>query len=118
MAADAHVARYRAFMQSPGYDRHRDLVVFDEVNGRVAAFAVHWVDDDLSLAQLEPVGTDPDYWQRGLARILLATTFEKLAGEGVVTVRVNTYDDRDAAIALYRSCGFAAVGGSRPWARR
>lgn len=118
MAPDDHVARYRAFMQSPGYERERDLVVFDERNERVAAFAVHWVDAGLSLAQLEPVGTDPDYWRRGLGRILLAATFDKLAAEGIETVRVETVADYLAAVGLYRACGFAVVGGVRWWNRR
>jgi ribosomal protein S18 acetylase RimI-like enzyme len=118
MEPETHVARYRAFMQSPAYERERDLVVFDETQQRIASFAVHWVDAGLSLAQFEPVGTDPDYQQRGLGRRLLFATFERLVSEGIRTIRVTTFGNYTAAIALYESCGFPRTGALRDWVRR
>jgi len=109
MEPERHVARYRAFTQSPAYDRTRDIVAVDG-SGRVAAFAIHWIDTALSLAQLEPVGTDPDFARRGLGRAVIADTLARLAGAGVRTVRVLSNGDNPAAIGLYESCGFVEVG--------
>jgi len=116
MAPERHVARYVAFMRSPAYDAARDIVAID-ANGRVGAFAIHWVDTDLSLAQLEPVGTDPDCTRRGLARAVLAETFQRIAAAGVARVRVTTGGDNDGAIAFYRSCGFEVVDHLHWWHR-
>ena len=116
MPPERHVARYLAFMRSPAYEAARDIVAID-ANGRVGAFAIHWVDTDLSLAQLEPVGTDPDCTRRGLARAVLAETFERIAAAGIACVRVTTGGDNDGAIAFYRSCGFEVVDHLHWWHR-
>src|SRR6185436_6268575 len=71
MDPEAHVARYLAFMRSPAYVAARDLVAIAP-DGRVASFVVSWVDEELSLAQFEPVGTDPDFTRLGLGRAVIA----------------------------------------------
>ena len=117
MEPEQHIARYRAFTQSPAYERTRDIVAVDEA-GRVASFTVHWIDRELSLAQLEPVGTDPDFARRGIARAVLADTFSRLAAAGMRRVRVTTEGSNAAAIALYESCGFSETGRVDLYQRR
>jgi ribosomal protein S18 acetylase RimI-like enzyme len=116
MEPEAHVARYLAFMRSPAYVAARDLVAVAP-DGRVASFAVYWVDEELSLAQFEPVGTDPDFTRRGLSRAVIAAALDRIAAEGIEQVRVTTTDDRDAAVALYESCGFERVDTVWWWHR-
>jgi ribosomal protein S18 acetylase RimI-like enzyme len=116
MEPEAHVARYLAFMRSPAYVAARDLVAVAP-DGRVASFAVYWVDEELSLAQFEPVGTDPDFTRRGLARAVIAAALDRIAAEGIEQVRVTTTDDRDAAVGLYESCGFDRVDTVWWWRR-
>ena len=53
-------------MRSPAYVAAHDLVVVAP-DGRIAAFTVIWPDAETSLAQFEPVGTDPDFQRIGLA---------------------------------------------------
>lgn len=106
---DAHRARYRSFMRSPAYVRERDIVAVDAATGAIAAFAIHWVDEELSLAQFEPVGTHPDYQRRGLARAVLLDSIARLNTRGIETVRVMTGGANVAARAAYESAGFVLV---------
>jgi ribosomal protein S18 acetylase RimI-like enzyme len=116
MEPEAHVARYLAFMRSPAYVGARDIVAIAP-DGRVASFAVYWVDAELSLAQFEPVGTDPDFTRLGLGRAVIAAALDRIVAEGIEQARVTTTDDRAPAMALYASCGFEQVGTIRWWFR-
>jgi ribosomal protein S18 acetylase RimI-like enzyme len=111
-----HTARYRRFMASPAYDRERDIVAIAP-DGRIAAFAIHWIDEDLSLAQFEPVGTDPDFQRMGLARAVLAASLERMHGLGIERARVMTTGDNVAAATAYQSAGFELVDQLGWWKR-
>ncbi|MGH9886088.1 MAG: hypothetical protein ACREBE_11200, partial [bacterium] len=63
---EAHRARYLRFMRSPAYDPEHDMVAVAP-DGTMGSFAIYWPDQELSLAQFEPVGTHPDFQRRGLA---------------------------------------------------
>ena len=71
MDATEHTDRYVAFMRSHAYDGERDLVAIAP-DGRVAGFTIYWPDTELSLAEFEPVGVDPDFQRLGIARSLIA----------------------------------------------
>jgi ribosomal protein S18 acetylase RimI-like enzyme len=109
-----HDARYLRFMRSPAYVRENDRVVVAP-DGRVAAFTIVWPDAQLSLAQFEPVGTDPDFQRRGLARAVIADALAHLDARGIRSARVLTNGDNAAAIACYEACGFARVDRLRDW---
>ncbi len=102
------------FMRSPAYEPEHDLVA-SAADGRVAAFAIYWPDAELSLAVFEPVGTDPDFQRRGLARALISAALVRLEKMGIETTRVQTNGDNHAAIALYESCGFVQVDTLQQW---
>ncbi len=58
--------------------------------------------------EVHTIGVDPDHQGRGIGRLLLADLLEFAGRGGVVFLEVRT--DNDAAIALYESVGFVAVG--------
>jgi GNAT superfamily N-acetyltransferase len=116
MDPEMHTDRYRRFMASPAYDRERDIVAVAP-DGRIAAFAIHWIDTELSLAQFEPVGTDPDFQRIGLARAVLAHSLDRLHSLGVERARVMTTGDNAAAAAAYASAGFDLVDELGWWKR-
>jgi ribosomal protein S18 acetylase RimI-like enzyme len=116
MEPDEHTARYLRFMESHAYESERDLVVI-AADGRIAAFAIFWPDTECSLAQFEPVGTDPDFQRRGLARALIAAALERLATMGIRRARVQTNGTNAGAIACYRACGFDVVDHIGWWHR-
>jgi ribosomal protein S18 acetylase RimI-like enzyme len=112
---ERHAGRYLDFMRSPGYADADDLVVVAP-DGRIAAFAITWPDAELSLAQFEPVGTDPDFHRRGLGRALMSAALDRLAAAGIRTARVLTNAGNAAATGLYRGCGFEENDRLRDWA--
>jgi ribosomal protein S18 acetylase RimI-like enzyme len=111
-----HAQRYLRFMRSPAYDAERDIVAIAP-DGRVASFAIHWPDAQLSLAQFEPVGTDPDFQRHGLSRAVITTSLERLAARGIARARVMTGGANAAAIACYETCGFEVVDRVSWWRR-
>jgi mycothiol synthase len=116
MPPAAHAARYLGFMRSVAYARDHDLVAVAR-DGRVAAFTVFWPDTELSLAQFEPVGTDPDFQRMGLGRAVILDALRRLKDAGIAHARVTTNGDNHAAIALYESCGFDRVDTLVNWYR-
>ena len=112
----AHAQRYLRFMRSPAYEAERDIVAIAP-DGRVASFAIHWPDTQLSLAQFEPVGTDPDFQRHGLSRAVIAASLGRLVARGVARARVMTGGANAAAIACYEACGFELVDRVSSWRR-
>ena len=76
---------------------------------------MYWPDTELSLAQFEPVGTDPDFQRLGLGRAVLLDALRRLEQSGITDARVMTNGDNDATIALYESCGFERVDTLVNW---
>lgn len=113
MDPDAHLDRYLRLMRSPVYDRERDLVVVSP-QGRVASFLVWWPDPS-GIAQLEPVGTDPEFQRQGFGKALMEYAFARMAAAGMSRVRVVTDDYRKDAMAFYPAAGFSPSVKLRSW---
>jgi ribosomal protein S18 acetylase RimI-like enzyme len=105
---EVHRARYLRFMRSPAYVLEHDLVAVAP-DGTIASFAIYWQDDELSLAQFEPVGTHPEFQRRGLARALLHEGLTRLAAAGIKRARVMTGGANERAISTYLAAGFEPV---------
>jgi ribosomal protein S18 acetylase RimI-like enzyme len=105
---DEHRARYLRFMRSPAYALERDLVAV-AADGTIAAFVTSWLDAELSLGQLEPVGTRPEFQRRGLARALIQESLARMATAGIERARVMTGGTNDAAQRTYLDSGFRMV---------
>lgn len=105
---EVHRARYLQFMRSPAYVPEHDLVAVAP-DGTIAAFAIYWPDDELSLAQFEPVGTHPGFQRRGLARALLHEGLARLAATGIERARVMTGGANERATSTYLAVGFELV---------
>ena len=116
MDATEHTDRYVAFMRSHAYDGERDLVAIAP-DGRVAGFTIYWPDTELSLAEFEPVGVDPDFQRLGIARSLIAIALERLRDSGIRRARVTTNGSNAAAIACYLACGFEITDHIAWWHR-
>lgn len=105
---EAHRARYLRFMRSPAYVPEHDIVAVAP-DGTIAAFAIYWPDDDLSLGQFEPVGTHPDFRRRGLARAVVLEGLARLAARGIERARVMTGGANEPASSTYHAVGFNLV---------
>jgi len=86
-----------------------DLAVFAaSPDGSLAAYAFVWYDEINRTAQLEPVGTRPDYRRRGLARAVSLFGMQQARAVGATRAVVSCRGDDDYPIPrrLYRSIGF------------
>ena len=108
--------RYVAFRQAPGYDPALDVAVVSE-DDRVVAYAMAWADPVSRTGQLEPVGTRPHFWRRGLGQVACREASRRLRRRGMGLVGVNTWAGHEGNIAFYRACGFEPVTTIDRWTR-
>jgi ribosomal protein S18 acetylase RimI-like enzyme len=102
---DKYMYRRLSFMRSSVYEAERDMVMAAP-DGQIAAFAIHWFDPVNKVGLFEPVGTHPDFQQKGLGKALLLDSLRRMKAHGMETAIVGTNHDNTAAIKLYNSVGF------------
>jgi predicted N-acetyltransferase YhbS len=91
------------------YDPSLDLAVEDAA-GRVAGYALFWLDDTTLVGLLEPMRVHDEYQRRGLARMLLTNGLDRLARKGA---RLKVGFETDAARNLYLGAGFVRTSIDR-----
>lgn len=102
---EEHLQRYRHFMASPGYTRGRDWIVAD-ADRHVISFCGVWPDSVSLMGQIDPVGTHPDFQQRGFGKVVVATGLQYLRSVGMQSARICVQVGNKAAVKLYESIGF------------
>ena len=107
---------YASFRAAPDYDRGLDVAVASD-DGRIVAFAMAWFDPESRTGQLEPVGTRPHFWRRGLGRAANREAMRRLSSRGAVVACVNTYAGHEGNLAFYESCGFERGTTIDRWVR-
>ena len=70
-------AWFRGKSTAPGYSLDRKLLVVSP-QGRLAAYCLFWLYPDNKTAEIDPIGTHPDYRRRGLARALVLESFRRM----------------------------------------
>lgn len=103
-----YTARWRRFMRSPVYVPERDVVAVAP-DGRIAAFAIHWVDVVNGVGYFEPVGTHPDFQRLGLGRAVLVESMRRMQAVGLQFASVCCEAADPRAVAFYQACGFEIV---------
>lgn len=88
--------------------RAEDLVLAER-RGKVVGFTWIKVEPGASDGELYVLGVDPDAQGLGLGRALTALTLQRLTARGLRRVVLFTEGDNHAAVATYRSAGFAVV---------
>jgi GNAT superfamily N-acetyltransferase len=107
---------HRAVMTSPVYRGELDLVAVAE-DGSFAAYGLGWLDPGSGCVLFEPVGTDPDHVQRGLARALCAEILRKARDLGATQAIVGPRGDESypvprrvyAGLGMHEVAQFAAM---------
>jgi GNAT superfamily N-acetyltransferase len=92
----------------PGFEGE-NLVLGVRDLGRLVAFCwcVFYDPGTGYEAEVAEVFVDPGHRGRGLARLLVATAVETFRSRGVTFASVWTHPANEAALAIYRSAGFA-----------
>ena len=95
---------YTRVQAAPPYRYELDWVV-EAPDGRFAAFALCWLDEENGVAELEPVGTHPDFRRLGLARAVSTAALHASGAETGVVYSVGA----SVASQLYDSIGLRRV---------
>ena len=99
---------YATFMQSPLYQPQQEQVVVAP-DGQIVCFLIMWMDARNKTGLIEPVGTDPAFQRRGLARALLLHSLASMRDAGMTHARISFAQDKPALAALYHSLGFETM---------
>lgn len=107
-------AAYERVRETAIYRPELDLVV-EAPDGALAASALGWFDEVSASGLIEPVGTDPAYAARGLARAACAQLLRELGRLGARVALVCPRGDEQYPIPLrlYRSLGMRPVARTR-----
>ena len=111
--------RYATVMSSWPYRADLDVGV-RAPDGTIVSRATAWLDAQSATAELEPVGTDPAFRQRGLARACNLFALRQAKAAGATTGMVGCRGDDDYPIPrrLYWSIGFTPMARDVAYVRR
>ena len=91
--------------QTSLYRPDLDLAVYDS-NEHVAAYGLFWYDPHTRVGVVEPMRTEDDHQQRGLARHVLTSGIDLLVEAGAERIKICFEPDNPASRHLYLSVGF------------
>jgi ribosomal protein S18 acetylase RimI-like enzyme len=94
--------------QTSLYRPDLDLVIHDSQDS-VAAYGLFWHDPVSATGLVEPMRTEEDHQQRGLARHILTAGIDLLAAAGAERIKICYEPDNPASKNLYLSAGFEPV---------
>jgi GNAT superfamily N-acetyltransferase len=98
----------RRLRQTSLYRPDLDLVIHDSGDS-VAAYGLFWYDPVSATGLVEPMRTEDDHQQRGLARHILTAGIDLLAAAGAERIKICYHLDNPASKSLYLSVGFEPV---------
>ena len=111
-ASISMTAEWRArTLRMSQYDPALDLVAAVP-NGQLAGFCVGWAAPTRRLAQIEPLGIDPEFQGRGLGRALLLEMLGRFQAHGVEYAQVETESSRSPALHAYQAVGLQPISHS------
>lgn len=105
---DDAMRAFKSLRSAPDYDQTLDLVVIDP-DGKIAAFAGFWFDEQNQLGILEPLGTVPQYRKFGLAKALIFEGMNRLYDRGAKKLYVGSNQE------AYKKIGFKEVHYQEIW---
>jgi ribosomal protein S18 acetylase RimI-like enzyme len=75
-------AWFRGKNSAPSYSLDRKLLVISP-EGRQAAYSLVWLYPENETAEIDPIGTHPDFRRRGLSRALVLESFRRMKENGI-----------------------------------
>lgn len=100
-----HVDPEPRLRQASLYRPELDLCVYD-ANGDVAGYGLFWFNPATGVGVVEPMRTEDEHQQRGIARHVLTAGIDRLVQAGATRLKVAFEPGNPAARHLYLSCGF------------
>jgi GNAT superfamily N-acetyltransferase len=96
------------------YRAELDLFV-EAADGDVAAYGLFWADPVTGVGLVEPMRTEDDHQNRGLARHVLTAGLDLLASRGCHRLKIGYVDGNEAARRVYLDTGFRPRSSSRTY---
>ncbi len=96
----------KLYSEASFYNADLDLVAVDP-NGRLASFVTVRIDPVSKMAELEPVGTHPDYRGMGLAKATILEGLRRVAKYNPTCMVILGAASTEGATKLYDSLGFS-----------
>jgi len=121
MAVFAHIVsmtkeQLMLYRTASFYREDLDIVAVGP-DGRFVAFCTVRIDPLSKIAELEPVGTHPDYRQLGLAKAVICESLKRLEKYKPSVVVILGAAPTEGARKLYESVGFVNEGTRHYWIR-
>lgn len=102
---------------APTYDPTWDLAVVAP-DGEHAAFCLARLDRHSQVAEIDPIGTRPDYQRRGLAHALVAECFRRLRACGMRYAYIGSGPEPAVGNRLYVALQPSTVAQEHQWAKQ
>lgn len=101
-------------MRAPGYLQEWDFGAISP-EGKPVAFCLAWPDHQNGMAELDPIGTHPDYRKRGLAKAIIIECFRRLREAGIRYVYISSAPEPYVSNRLYESLAPIAIYKEHQW---
>jgi mycothiol synthase len=108
---------FKGKSSAPSYSFDWDLSVISP-EGQHVAFALAWIDRQNRAAQIDPVGTHPDYRRRGFAKALLSECFGRLHAAGIRRAYIESAPEPNISNRLYDSLQPVERYQANRWVKR
>lgn len=101
-SADLNQEWFDGKSSAPSYSRDLDFSLVSP-GGEHVAFCVAWIDPRNQVAEVDPVGTHPDYRRRGFAKAVVSECFRRLGARGVRHAYIGSGPEPYVSNRLYES---------------
>jgi mycothiol synthase len=95
-------AWFKGKSSAPSYSPHLDLVAISP-DGKLAAASLVWLYPENKTAEIDPLGTHPDYRRRGLARALVLESFKRMRSHEMQYAYIASFAKDPIVSHLYSS---------------
>jgi len=95
-------AWFRGKSSAPSYSLDWDLIAISP-DGKQAAQSLVWLYPRNQMAEIDPVGTHPDYRKKGLARALVIESFKRMRDNGIRLAYIASETEDPIVSHLYSS---------------
>jgi mycothiol synthase len=87
-------------------------------DGQHAAFCFAWIDRENRIAEIDPIGTRPEYQRKGLAKAVVVECFKRLRDDGIGLAYISSGPEPLPSNKLYESLNPVRKWNERRWVRR
>ncbi len=108
---------YAKLQETAVYQKQALDLVLVAPSGKLAGFALGWLDEERQIGIFEPLGVKPKYRRQGLGKGLVLAGLQQFKAAGMQVAQVYTESPNLPAQRLYRSVGFDVAGRQVDWTK-